>query len=61
MCRATQALPGSRDDGARMYGVIVRVCDKCRSVWRRLLRGGCGQQCAPKIKGPAHDSGSGTF
>jgi hypothetical protein len=29
MRRAAQALPGSRDDAARMYGEIVRMCDKC--------------------------------
>jgi hypothetical protein len=29
MCRAAQVFPRCRDDGARMYGAIVRVCDRC--------------------------------
>jgi len=38
--------------------------DNCRLVWREVCLGGwSGQQCAPKIKGPAVVRGreSGTF
>jgi hypothetical protein len=63
MCRAAQALPECRDDGARMYGLVRSVCWECCLV---LLRSCCvvgvwTAMRSKEIKGPAVVRGSGTF